>query len=195
MELKKRKYKKVQVETIINGIKGEYELKFIEQRDKIRELIRENNELKTKLEVYLDKEELIISTLTRAEATAKETEKNIELQYELEVKRLRNFVDKWNGYFKELKEKYPLYPVAKKAITIKDKFVSLSSKKTKAKEIVEELDKTLDGGKKQFDPKSKIRDYIATTSDNGFNMNEVLNPGALKLEDICKELGLIEEND
>ena len=47
----------------------------------------------------------------------------------------------------------------------------------------------------KFDPKSKIRDYIAATGDNGFNLDEVLNPGELQLEDLCKELGLIDGNE
>ena len=44
-------------------------------------------------------------------------------------------------------------------------------------------------------PDKSIQDYIASTGDNGFNLDEVLNPGELKLEDLCKELGLLEEND
>ena len=195
MELKKKKYKKAEVETYVEGIKAEYELKFIELRDKIRDLVKENNDLRTKLELYTDKEELILSTLTRAELTAKEIEKNTQLQYELEVKRIKNFAEKWNEYFKELKEKYPLYPVVKKAVAIKEKVDTLTAKKTKAKTIIDKIDKEIDGKKAKFNPKSKIKDYIAATSDNGFNMEEVLNPGALKLEDICKELGLIEENE
>jgi hypothetical protein len=47
----------------------------------------------------------------------------------------------------------------------------------------------------KFDPKSKINEYIAATSDSGFNLDEVMNPGDLKLEDLCKELGLIEPNE
>ena len=46
---------------------------------------------------------------------------------------------------------------------------------------------------KVFAPKEKIQDYIASTSDSGFNLDEVLNPGELELEDLCKELGLMEE--
>ena len=49
------------------------------------------------------------------------------------------------------------------------------------------------GKKQSFDPKARIDEYIAATGDNGFNLEEVLNPGELQLEDICKELGLIEE--
>ena len=43
-------------------------------------------------------------------------------------------------------------------------------------------------------PKSKIEAFVAATSDNGFNLNEVLNPGELQLEDLCKELGTMEED-
>ena len=45
----------------------------------------------------------------------------------------------------------------------------------------------------EFNPKKIMDEYIATTGDNGFNLDEVLNPGELHLEDLCKELGLIEE--
>ena len=85
--------------------------------------------------------------------------------------------------------------MTKKALAVKDKLDSMVDENKSPKKIVEELDVAIDGKKPKFNPKSKIKDYIASTSDNGFNMDEVLNPGALKLEDICKELGLIEEND
>ena len=46
-----------------------------------------------------------------------------------------------------------------------------------------------------FNPKAKIDESLAATSDNGFNLDEVLNPGTLHLEDLCKELGLLDEKD
>ena len=49
--------------------------------------------------------------------------------------------------------------------------------------------------KEKFNPKQKIKDYIVATSDTGFDMDQVLNPGKLELGDLCKELGLIEENE
>jgi hypothetical protein len=58
------------------------------------------------------------------------------------------------------------------------------------------LDKKLEGkvnDNKIFDPEKRIADYVSATSENGFNLEEVLNPGELHLEDLCKELGLIEE--
>ncbi len=195
MELKKRKYKKAEVQTYLEGIKAEYELKFIEQRNKIRELVKINNDLRTELEVYAERSEHILSTLTRAESMAKEIEKNAELQYELELTRIKKFAKKWDDYFNELKEKYPLYPVTKKALDVVDKLDALHSDNVNAKDVISELDSAIDGETGSFDPKSKIQEYIVATSDNGFNMDEVLNPGALKLEDLCKELGLIEENE
>ena len=62
-------------------------------------------------------------------------------------------------------------------------------------ETIDELDAIIDYGGNKFNPKSKIKDYIVATNDGGFDMNEVLNPGVLKLEDLCKELGLIEEGE
>ena len=58
-----------------------------------------------------------------------------------------------------------------------------------------EMEKTADEKVKIFNPKQKINEYIAATADNGFNLEEVLNPGTLHLEDLCKELGLLEETE
>ena len=60
------------------------------------------------------------------------------------------------------------------------------------KQVIEDLDGMIDE-QTTFNPKQKIKDYVVATSDSGFNLDEVLNPGKLELEDLCKELGLIEE--
>lgn len=195
LEQKKKKYKKIEVESMLSAISNKYEQQLVEQKNKIRELIKENNDLKTSIESYKDKEELILLTLMRAEATANDIKKDAELQYSLELQRIKNFSKKWNGYFKELKEKYPLYPVVKKALNVVNKLEDLSGDDVTAKATINELDEMIDDGVKKFNPKSKIKDYIVATKDGGFDMNEVLNPGALKLEDLCKELGLIEESE
>ena len=74
---------------------------------------------------------------------------------------------------------------------------TLSEKSKNVKSSIDKIDQkfTKKAGAEQsvFNPKSKINAYIAATSDNGFNLDEVLNPGELQLEDLCKELGLIEE--
>ena len=68
----------------------------------------------------------------------------------------------------------------------------LSAKKKSPKKALQELSDLIEDSK-EFNPKSKIQDYIAATGDGTFNMNEVLNPGELELEELCKELGLIEK--
>ena len=193
MELTKRKYRKKEVQIYIDGIKGEYELKFIEQRAKIRELLKEVNELKCEIESFREKEDLILSALSRAEKTAKEIEQKAKLEYELEVKKIKNFSNKWKSFIDELNKQFSKDSKVKKAVKVSNKIKTLSN--TFDKKAIDELDKHIDVKKEKFNPKSKIKDYIVATSDNGFNMDEVLNPGSLKLEDICKELGLIEENE
>jgi hypothetical protein len=58
------------------------------------------------------------------------------------------------------------------------------------------LDKALsDCGAEKVSPKKMISDYISSNSENGFNMDEVLNPGDLELEELCKELGLLDGDE
>ena len=177
---------------MIDAYRAQYENLIIEYRARISELVKENSELTKKLEETSSKEPLIIATLERAEKTSQEIVACAELEYSLELQRLKKFTEKWDDYFKDLQEKYPRSETIKKAIKIKDK-VKEFSKNSNAKKAIEQLDGIIDE-KKKFNPKQKIKDYVVATSDTGFNLDEVLNPGKLELEDLCKELGLIEED-
>ena len=100
-------------------------------------------------------------------------------------------------YFDRLKEKYPLYPAAKQAEELRQKLAALlktGNNRALSGELSAALDAAVPAAGK-FDPRGKIEEYIAATESNGFNLEEVLNPGELKLEDLCKELGLIEEKE
>ena len=191
MELKKRSYKRKEVSAMIEAYKAEYEKLMLEYRTRISDLLKENANLTERLNQATNRESLIIATLERAENTSQEIAKKAELEYSLEMQRLKKFTEKWEDYFNQLQEKYPLYPTTKKAIKIKDKVKELS-KNSNAKKAIEQIDSMIDGEKK-FNPKQKIKDYVVATSESGFNLDEVLNPGKLELEDLCKELGLIEE--
>lgn len=191
MELKKRSYKRKEVSAMIEAYKAEYEKLMLEYRTRISDLLKENANLTERLNQASNRESLIIATLERAENTSQEIAKKAELEYSLEMQRLKKFTEKWEDYFNQLQEKYPLYPTTKKAIKIKDKVKELS-KNSNAKKAIEQIDLMIDGEKK-FNPKQKIKDYVVATSESGFNLDEVLNPGKLELEDLCKELGLIEE--
>ncbi|MBO7150073.1 MAG: hypothetical protein J6V71_04185 [Clostridia bacterium] len=191
MELEKRKYKRKEVSAMIEAYRAQYENLILEYRTRISDLLKENADLTEKLKEMSNREPLIIATLERAEKTSQEISQKAELEYSLEMQRLKKFTEKWDDYFNQLQEKYPHYPTIKKAIKIKDKVNELS-KKSNAKKAIEQLDLMIDE-KKKFNPKQKIKDYVVATSESGFNLDEVLNPGKLELEDLCKELGLIEE--
>lgn len=195
MELNKNKYAKKEVLEILNAYKAEYDKKFAEYRDEIYRLREEIKVAEAQATVLKNKEELIVLTLERAEQTAIDIKNEAQLQYALEVERLKKFSARWNAYFKELKEKYPLYPPVIKAVEFKEKADKVLNN-SKAKEAVARLDNAIPKLKSgKFDPKSKIKDYIAATGNNGFNLDEVLHPGELELEDLCKELGLIDGNE
>lgn len=189
MELKKRKYKRKEVSGIVNVLKREYTAQLVKYKEKVVELAKENTYLKTELEELDNKERLISSALIKAEKSAFEFEQQAKVNYDLEMERLKRFASKWDEYFRELMDKYPLYPKVKQACEIIDK---VSSCENNNEQTIKDVEKVFDKNA-PFNPKGKIYDYISATSDNGFNMDEVLNPGELELEDLCKELGLIED--
>ena len=191
MELNKRKYKKQEVSDIIAELKAQYENLIDEQKTKIDEISKENASLKQENEDYKGKEKLIIATLERAEKNAMELDERVKFQYALEVQKLQNFMDKMSDYFDEMQEKYPLYPITKQSLLVRD----LVEKSTDAVDTIKEIDEILFKHGKGFNPKQKIKEYIATTKNSGFNLDDVLNPGELVLEELCKELGLIEEKE
>lgn len=194
MELEKKKYKRNEVCEILDAYKIDYENKLKEQTARIVELTAENKKLSAEVSDFKNKEELIFVTLRSAEEKAEEIRKNAELKYALQVESLRNFSRKWKNYFDYLSEKYPHYQAIKEAMSIYSKLGELLE--NGADSVIETIDGLIPDKNKDkvvFDPKSKISEYIAATGDNGFNLDEVLNPGKLELEDLCKELGLIDE--
>lgn len=199
MELDKRKYKRNEVVAMCNAYRKRYEELISEQKNKIIELAKENTNLRAELESYRQKEKLVYQTLESAEKRAEQVRELAQEEYALEVERLKKFFKKWNDYFEELEQKYPRYKIVKKAVEINKKVKNSVSGKN-SKKVIDEIDAMISNNKTdnktdEFNPKKKIAEYIVATQDGGFNMNEVLNPGEIKLEDICKELGLMGEKE
>lgn len=196
MDLQKRKYKQKEVKAILDVYQRQYENIIKELKSRIYELAKKNTDLQAEVESVRAKEGLIIATLTRAEQMSSDIKGSVENQYAFELERLKKFVTEWEEFFQQLKNEYSNDPKVKKALKIKEK-VKKGTKAT-AKKTIDEIEKVIDTTKptkgKKFNPKEKIGEYIASTSDSGFDLNEVLNPGKIELEDICKELGLIDEN-
>ena len=196
MQLTKRKYSIKEVSQILNEQKENYETDLAEQRARINELVKENGELKEQLTKLTENEKLILSVLKRAEQTAINLEQQALLEYEIELERLKHFTEKWSAYFELIQSKYPQSKLIQKAVKIKKKAESSNGESPKS--VVLELEQMIEGNIKNhpvFDPKRKIADYISATSNSGFNLNDVLNPGDIELEDICRELGLIDSNE
>ncbi len=196
MELTKKKYAQNEVIDILKAYKGEYEKKLAEQRETIYRLTEEIKQVKAEAEGLNEKKEVIVATLLRAEQTAMDLKEKAELQYKLELEKLKKFNVRWNGYFEELREKYPMYAPVRKALELKARVDKISDTDN-PKEVISRLEPAIpkEVGGDAFNPKRKIRDYIAATGDNGFNLDEVLNPGELQLEELCKELGLLDGNE
>ena len=198
MELDKRKYNRDEVKKIISELSREYEEKLSEQKARIAELVHDNADIRKELSSYQDKDEQIADAIKNAQSYAYNLNKKAQDQYDLTAEYISAFVKKWKSYFENLKEKYPIYPIVSDADSVRQKIENIVGKLS-SEEIVHTAEReiTEDNAKKDvpFNPKEKIADYIAATEDNGFRMEEVLNPGALSLEDLCKELGLLTEKD
>ena len=189
LEIVKRKYKQKEVLEIMNACETEYKAKLAELKSQIVDLSNQNELLRNELFDLKEVEKQTAKALIDAEKRAKEITETSGLQYALTIEKLKNFSNRWGAYFNELKEKYPMYKPVKKAVDVKTRLDAFLKNSPKTGNV-DSLDQILDD-KGKFDPKKKIDDYIAAT-EQGFDMNEVLNPGDIKLEDICKELGLID---
>ena len=197
MELKKGRYKKAEVEKMLNENTALYQEKIQQLKGNIVDLAEQNKTLQAELDLLKNNQDLISTTLMSAEKQAQDMESVSEQQYLATLESLYAFSIKWKNYFNYLKEKYPFYPAVKQVVSLKEeinKALGYKTNKEGLNAIKDKFEKTANDSQ-FFDPKAKIQDYIVATSDNGFNLDEVLNPGDLRLEDLCKELGLLEEND
>lgn len=193
MDIVKKKYNQKEVKELFDVFADEYETKLNSQKERIYFLLEENKKLVEELKSYKQKDELISSALMSAKEKAEEIELLAKSKYDLVIEKLIKFSADWKNYFDFLKEKYPNYATIQKAIKLKealDESVTNIDKEQAFLAVEEKLASTVKNV--VFDPKAKINDYIAATSESGFNIEEVLNPGKLELEDLCKELGLMD---
>ncbi len=193
MELSKKKYTVEEVKKILASTQFEYETKLNNQKDRISVLLEDNKRLAEQVKVFKEKDALISATLLTAKEKANEIEESSKLKYLLVLENLKKFSSDWKNYFEFLKEKYPNYATIQKSVKLKEALDD-SLKTDNAEEIISKMGKKLSSvtEKIAITPKERVNNFIAVTSDSGFNIDEVLNPGKLELEDLCKELGLME---
>ena len=131
MELQKRKYKNSEVSAILKVYQRQYEENIAELKKQILDLAKKNTELLEEIDRVKSREGMVYKTLERAEMTSQEIEKSAKTQYALEVERLKRFSEKWDDFFKGLKEKYPLNKTVKKAVKINEKIKNQAKKTQK----------------------------------------------------------------
>ena len=197
MILNKKKYKKIEVESLINENIASYEEKLNALKERLNDLTAENASLKGELLLYKEKDAQISLALKSAEEKALNIEKRAEKRYNAEILSLKNFSVKWKTYFDYLIKKYPMYPAVTKANKLFLDIEKCVNSNLDSKSIVKIIEDAIKENKVEipsgiFNPKKKIEEYVSSET-NGFNLEEVLNPGELDLGDLCKELGLTEE--
>lgn len=191
----KKKYKRDEVIGLLRGLTDKFNERLSELKANVFELKSENDKLKVELGVFKDKNSIIEASIKDAQEKASDTEERARLRYSLVMESLKRFSEKWNGYFEYLKTKYPLYPIIKKSTELKNKINAIMNDEDAEKSVSvinDALSEIIEEKNQPFNPKEIINDYVAATGDNGFDLDEVLNPGELQLEDLCKELGLLE---
>ena len=195
LDLDKKKYSRKEVESLITSLSREYEEKLAEKDIRIKELSSENSDYAALVDFFKDKDRAVSLALEKAEEYAENTRKKADMQYILAIETVKKFSAKWSSYFAFLKEKYPMYPAVKNAIDCKDRLIGIV-RTEKPQQAIAATESLFNNGTdiNVFDPKSKILDYV-NGENNGFDMEEVLNPGELSLEELCKEMGLSEESE
>ena len=111
-------------------------------------------------------------------------------KYQTEIKNLRLFVSSFNEYVSEIVKAYPS-DRTRKAVAVSDALKDILSREETAtytaKEQVLEAFKIIES----VVPKKDSKQSLYGEGENGFSMDEVLNPkGELDLMSLCKELGV-----
>ena len=110
-------------------------------------------------------------------------------QYKIEIDRLNMFTERFNAFVKEIVNAYPTDKTRKLVAvgeTLKDILTKTETEAYTSKDKILEAYKII-----ETVPVKPAGLY--GVSENGFNMDDVLNPkGDLDLMSICKELGVTE---
>lgn len=95
-------YDTTEVTKYINNQEMSYSLQCDKQKDRIKELLQQNEELKAKVEDYNKKEESISNALMQAVDKAKQIEEGSKRIYELEIQKIRLLFNKYKTFLDDL---------------------------------------------------------------------------------------------
>lgn len=195
----KKSYSPAEVENYIKKTIQSYENKLSEQKERIFELLEENEKLLAELEKYRDKDSQISKALVHAIAKAKEIEDGAKLKYNIEIEKLKNFHSKWVSYYATVKNKLPKTEdmlSAEEFLYKMDNVLGLESPELKGSysdpdAAAQHSDENIRLGKKIINDNSAAT--VPPEYDSGLDMNEVLNPKNLpELDQLIKEMGILD---
>lgn len=162
----------------------EYEIILGEQKNVILSQKEQVKKLTAELEAYKNRENLADITLKTAERRAAELKKLSEREYAAEMRRLTEFKKRWDAYFAAIRENKGGHKAVKDGEALIDRLGAVllknASDREKILNVAEDLSRM----------KPAAEDAAQTFA---LDMSEVLNPGELDLEELCKEMGLMEE--
>ncbi len=196
MKINKIKYNKEEVLDLMDEQKNDYEIIIGEQKSVIQRLKADIRKLSAELESYKNRENLIMLTLRSSEEKAEEIRRQSELEYAAELRRMSELKARWNGLFAGIEKKFPHHFAVRKSETLLKRIDEILGGNGTAKEKFNGLSDALKGYSAPFDPKEKVERYLDGVEEETactIDLNEVLNPGELDLEELCKEMGLMEK--
>ena len=186
-ELQDKKYSLQEVKELLREQSFEYESSLSDQKERIFSLVRENEELKSEVKTFKEKELAISEALVSAISKAKDIEAAAKKKFEGNLMRLKVFEGKLVAYYKRLLNKYPLDDNLLSAEEFLDKMDAILGTDYMKEDVFSKMFK-------EQNPTASKNGSVSygnfAPSDSGFDINEALNPSE-DLEAICKELGLI----
>ena len=210
LKLDKRSYRRVEVQALLDGVINDYESKLFEQKNRISDLIVQNEKLIRKNDYFQRKEELITETLKNATKKAQEIIEDANIIYNIASERLAILENNIEVYCKKYLSGMISPKKAEKIKAIKSELTAIAKsskndeervvKATKVfanSKVIEIKDDRIPELKRQkndeFNPEMLIKEYFESASSSGFNMEEITNAKDADLEDLCKEMGLTEK--
>ena len=168
-----KRYKEKEVKALVARIKEEYDAVVKSQREAQEELKEENRQLRARLSVLEGQRSEVSAALLRAVAEGERIKQECAAQLDSEKKELSLLAEKCRLLSERLIQQYPDKDDVNEFKTFTDALRS---------HLGEEVEESV--GEDEED------------EETGFDMDDVLNPKEpLDLGNLCKELGLMEEDE
>lgn len=104
--VERKGYSQNEVDEFLKSEKEKTEETHRQLRERVDQLLKENETLKERVDGYKKREDKIAEAIITAEENADKMTAEIKLRYMMELDRLNKFRAKWTGVYDELKERY-----------------------------------------------------------------------------------------